>query len=119
MGRSRSRSRNLRRIITTMSSLPIRAALDALEGHSRAHTAWLHRLERLREQLVDADQGWDALAATHPGADLQRLRQLARSARAERAAARPLRAFRELFQALRELIPEPQPDSTAPVHEHE
>ncbi|MCE2898765.1 MAG: ribosome biogenesis factor YjgA [Betaproteobacteria bacterium] len=107
------------KLMRDVDPAPIRAALDALEGHSRSHTAWLHRLERLREQLVDADEGWDALAATHPGADLQRLRQLARNARAERAAARPLRAFRELFQALRELIPEPQPDSTAPVHEHE
>ena len=107
------------RLMREVDPAPIRAALDALEGHSRAHTAWLHRLERLREQLVDADQGWDALASTHPGADLQRLRQLARNARAERAAARPPRAFRELFQALRELIPEPQPDSSDPVHEHE
>jgi ribosome-associated protein len=105
------------RLMRDVDPAPIRAALDALEGHSRAHTAWLHGLERLREQLIDADQGWDALATAHPGADLQRLRQLARNARTERAAQRPPRAFREMFQALRELIPEPQPQP--PVNDHE
>ena len=105
------------RLMREVDPAPIRASLDALSGHSRAHTAWLHRLERLRGRLVDADEGWDELAAAH--ADLQRLRQLARNARHERDQGRPPRAFRELFQALRELIPEPQPEPEPPAHDHE
>jgi ribosome-associated protein len=107
------------RLMREVDPAPIRAALDALSGHSRAHTAWLHRLERLRERLVDEDQGWDELAAAHAVDDLQRLRQLARNARLEREQGRPPRAFRELFQALRELIPEPRPEPAEPAARHE
>lgn len=107
------------RLMRDVDPAPIRAALDAITGHSRAHTAWLHRLERLRLRLVDDDQGWDELATAHAGDDLQRLRQLARNARLEREQGRPPRAFRELFQVLRELIPEPQPAPEPPADRHE
>jgi ribosome-associated protein len=107
------------RLMREVDPVPIRAALDALAGHSRAHTAWLHRLEHLRKRLVDADEGWDELAEAHAMDDIQRLRQLARNARHEREQGRPPRAFRELFQALRELIPEPQPVPDPPADRHE
>jgi len=44
------------------------------------------------------------LLAAHPGADRQQLRQLARQARSERAAAKPPHAYRELFRSLRDLL---------------
>lgn len=86
---------------------PIRARLAAWDGSSREHAAWLHRLERLREGLVADDRAADELAREFPGADLQRLRSLARNTRKEAAEGRPPRSFRGLFDALKEIIPPP------------
>lgn len=86
---------------------PIRARLAAWDGTSREHAAWLHRLERLREGLVADDRWADELAREFPGADLQRLRSLARNARKDAAEGRPPRNFRALFDALKEIIPPP------------
>jgi ribosome-associated protein len=84
---------------------PIRRAL----GHDRAKAhydaASLHRLESWRDRLIEeGDATLDALLALHPSADRQRLRQLARNARAERDRGKPLHAYRELFRALRDLF---------------
>jgi ribosome-associated protein len=43
------------------------------------------------------------IATAHPGANLQRLRQLRRNAAKERQEAKPPRAYRELFRALKDL----------------
>jgi len=83
---------------------PIRNALehDRVQAHHEA--AALHRLEAWRSRLIDeGDAALEELLALHPSADRQRLRQLARNARAERDAEKPLHAYRELFRALRDL----------------
>lgn len=112
-GAQRRQLQYVGRIMRDVDPAPIRAQLDALEGHSRAHTAWLHRLERWRERLLAHDDALTELLAAHPGADVPRLRALIRNAQREQAQARPPRAFRELFQALRELIPEMQPGESS------
>ena len=63
----------------------------------------MHRLERLREQLLEDEQTIGTIAETWPGADLQYLRTLRRNALKEREAARPPKSFREIFRVLREL----------------
>jgi len=82
---------------------PIRAALDAVNGVSRAETARMHRLERLRERLIEDEKVIGEIATQYPGADLQQLRQMRRNAVREKELNRPPRAFREIYQALREL----------------
>jgi ribosome-associated protein len=82
---------------------PIRAALDAVNGVSRAETARMHRLERLRERLIEDEKVIGEIATQYPGADLQQLRQMRRNAIREKELNRPPRAFREIYQALREL----------------
>ncbi|MDB5800897.1 MAG: hypothetical protein JWL63_1836 [Rhodocyclales bacterium] len=82
---------------------PIRAALDAINGVSRAETARMHRLERLRERLIEDEHVIGEIATQYPGADLQHLRQMRRNAIREKELNRPPRAFREIYQALREL----------------
>lgn len=82
---------------------PIQVALDALSGNSRAEVARQHRLERLRERLLEDDAVFGEIATEYPGADLQYLRSLKRSALKEREVNKPPRAFRELFKALRAL----------------
>ncbi|HSD59915.1 MAG TPA: ribosome biogenesis factor YjgA, partial [Burkholderiales bacterium] len=44
------------RLMRAVDPGPILARLEAWEGNSREHKAWLHRLERLRERLVADDQ---------------------------------------------------------------
>jgi ribosome-associated protein len=95
------------RLMRGVDPEPIRARLASWEGNTREHSAWLHRLERLRERLMENDLALEELVREHPGADLQRLRSLARGARREAAAGKPPRSFRALFDALKELIPPP------------
>ena len=85
--------------------VPLRAALEHDREHARREAAALHRVETWRERLItDGDAALDELMQQFPAADRQQLRQLARKARAERDAQKPLHAFHELFRALRELF---------------
>jgi len=82
---------------------PIRAALEIVTGNSRAENARLHRLEKLRERFMEDEAVISEIASAYAGADLSRLRQLRRNAVKEHTENRPPRAFREIFQMLREL----------------
>ncbi len=87
---------------------PIRAALEHDRTQAHHEAAELHRLETWRDRLIaEGDAAFDDLLALHPSADRQHLRQLARNARVERDANKPLHAYRELFRALRELFANP------------
>jgi ribosome-associated protein len=83
---------------------PIRAALDAFAGKSRAATELLHRCERWRERLLADDAALTEWLAAHPAQDAQRLRALIRAARRERAAGNPPRNARELYQWLHDTL---------------
>jgi len=91
------------RLMREVDPAPIREALDALNGVSAIETARQHRLERLRERLLDDETVLTEIGAAHPGADLQRLRHLRRGALHEREAGKPPKHFRELFRMLREI----------------
>ncbi|MDO1529874.1 ribosome biogenesis factor YjgA [Fulvimonas sp. R45] len=84
----------------------VRAALGENRERLRQETAAMHRLEALREQLVDeeGDETLSALLARHPGIDRQHLRSLIRQARIEKATPnKPPKAYREIFRVLKEL----------------
>lgn len=91
------------KLMRRLDAAPIRAALDAINGVSAAANAHLHALERLREGFLADEKVIAEIAAAHPAADLQLLRQLRRNALKEQALGKPPRAFRELFRVLREL----------------
>ena len=91
------------RLMRDTDAAPIREALDALNGASAAENARLHKLERLRERLLEDEAVLAEIATEFPGADLQRLRALRRNTLKERELVKPPRSFRELFRALREL----------------
>ncbi|MFT3814250.1 MAG: ribosome biogenesis factor YjgA [Acidovorax sp.] len=91
----------------------IEAALDEQRNGSAAEKLALHLAEQWRDRLIADDQALDAWLAEHPGTDLQQLRALVRQARkdappVDRAAIsqglapRKGRAYRELFQLVRE-----------------
>lgn len=84
----------------------IRDAMSKDGEAGRRETAALHRAEALREALLgdDGDATLTELLASHPQADRQKLRQLVRNTREERAKNKPPRAFRELFRELRDLL---------------
>jgi ribosome-associated protein len=84
-----------------------RAALGVNREKLRQETAAMHRMEALRERLVAEETSDDALAeliARQPDLDRQHLRSLIRQARIEKATPnKPPRAYREIFQVLKEL----------------
>jgi ribosome-associated protein len=83
----------------------IRDALDANSESSRREVAVMHRIETWRERLVDeGDAALASLLDEYPSADRQHLRQLLRNAKEEKLRNKPPRAYREIYQILRELM---------------
>lgn len=95
------------RLMREVDPAPIQAKLDAWNGTSRQHTAWLHQVESLRDRLLEQPDALTELLAEHPEADAQHLRTLIRNALKEKELAKPPKSYRELFQVLRDVIPEP------------
>jgi ribosome-associated protein len=91
------------KLMRNIDPAPIREALDEIKGLSAAANARMHALERLRLRFLDDEKVIGEIAAAHPDADLQHLRQLRRNALKEQELGKPPRAFRELFRILREL----------------
>jgi len=81
----------------------LQSTLDSWRGASKAEANALHLLERRREKLLAADSALTELLAEHPGADAQRLRTLIRNARREQTESKPPKAYREIFQILKQL----------------
>lgn len=83
----------------------IRDALEANSETSKRAVALMHRMEHWRERLLaEGDVALAELLDEYPEADRQQLRTLVRNALAEKAKNKPPRAFREIYQVLRELI---------------
>lgn len=84
-----------------------RAALGVNREKQRQETAAMHRMEALRDRLIADETSDDALAeliARQSDLDRQHLRSLIRQARIEKATPnKPPRAYREIFQLLKEL----------------
>lgn len=91
------------RLMRDVEPEPVRAALEAFKGTSRAETARFQRLERLRDDFLEDEQVAGRIVEAWPAADLQHLRTLRRNALREREQNKPPRAYRELFRMLREL----------------
>ena len=81
----------------------IQRAIDSWKGASKSETAALHALERRREKLLADDGALTVLLAEHPHLDVQDLRTLIRNARKEQAESKPPKAYREIFQILKDL----------------
>ncbi len=90
-----------------------RLALDEQRKGSADEKLALHLAEHWRDRLIADDEALDAWLAEHPGTDIQQLRALIRQARkdappADKAAEsqglapRKGRAYRDLFQLVRE-----------------
>lgn len=84
---------------------PIRAALASRAETDRQRIRREHAIEQWRERLLaDDPAAWTELGHRVAASELQPLRALVRQARAERDAARPPAAARQLFRRLRDLL---------------
>lgn len=92
------------KLMRSIDPEPIRAGLALLRGESAAEIARMHRLERLRERLLEDEQVLQEILQEWPQADPSQLRQLRRNALKEKEANKPPKNFRAIFQALKALM---------------
>lgn len=90
------------RLMRDTDTAPIEAFLARLRGDNTAHNALMQRLELLRERLVDNDQALTDLINQEPDLDVGALRTLIRNARKEKELNKPPKAYREMFQILKQ-----------------
>jgi ribosome-associated protein len=81
----------------------IQRAIDSWKGASKSETAAMHALERRRDKLLVDDKALTVLLAENPELDVQHLRTLIRNARKEQAENKPPKAYREIFQILKQI----------------
>ena len=83
---------------------PITEALDKLKNRHNQQAVFFHKLEDLRIRLIEnGDDVIEEVVALYPNTDRQQLRALVRNAKKEREANKPPKAFRQIFQYLKEL----------------
>ena len=92
-------------LLRVMDVPPIRERLAALKMQSNRGVRYHHRLENWRERLLeDGDRTIGDLVDEVPTVDRQRLRQLVRIARKERAQEKTPHATKALYRYLREVL---------------
>jgi ribosome-associated protein len=106
-GAQRRQLQYIGKLMREVDPAPILAKLDVWKGRSQHHIAYTHQLERWRDRLMEKDSALTELLADHPEADAKRLRTLIRNAQKEMEAGKPPKNYREIYQVLREIIPDP------------
>lgn len=81
----------------------IQRTIESWRGASKAETATMHSFEKKRDKLLANDNALTELLEQHPHLDAQHLRGLIRNARKEQAENKPPKAYREIFQILKQL----------------
>ena len=92
------------KLMREVDPAPIRAQLEQWHGKAREQTALQHLAERWRERLLDDDDALALFANEYPRGDLQRLRTLVASIKRDQSVSRPLRNYRELYRAVRDIV---------------
>lgn len=83
---------------------PIRQALDKLKNRHNQQVALFHKLEALRDRLIEqGDEAMNEVITLYPHADRQQLRSMIRNAQKEKAGNKAPKLSRQIFQYLREL----------------
>lgn len=97
----------------------IQKTIDGWKGLSKADTAMMHALERQRDKLLANDDALTELLRQHPELNAQQLRTLIRNARKEQAENKPPKAYREIFQIMKQLRSKVAPEKDAEEPEDE
>ena len=111
-GARRRQLQYIGKLMRHVDEAPIHAGLALVRGESSAETARLHRIERLRTQLLSDENTLSEITRQWPATDLQHLRQLRRNALREQENNKPPKNYRAIFQYLKELDGAP-PAATA------
>ncbi|MFZ7283434.1 ribosome biogenesis factor YjgA [Avibacterium avium] len=92
------------KLLRQIDAEPIQETLDKIENKHNHQQALLHKLELLRDELIaKGDEALSNVLNDYPNADRQHLRNLIRAAQKEKSQNKPPKAYRELFQYLKEL----------------
>lgn len=81
---------------------PITQALDKLKNRHNQQVALFHKLEKLRDELIETGNA-EAIIEIYPNADRQQLRTLARLAKKELDTNKAPKTSRQIFQYLKQL----------------
>ena len=93
------------KLMRRVDAEPIREAVAAQRLGQARDALGLHQAEAWRRRMIESDDAATGWAAEFPRTDLQQLRSLIRAARKDAAAApeqRSGRAYRELFQFIKQ-----------------
>lgn len=102
---SRRHMQYVGKLMRTFDTTHVREIVEAAQRGHTVKTAEFHRLEKVREALVEGDDElMQQLFDAHPEQG-QRLRQLVLGARREKAKEKPPKDSRALFKLLRSLPP--------------
>lgn len=93
------------KLLRSIEVEPLKDALDKLENKHNQQQAIFHRLEQIRDKLMESNNNevLSSLIAQYPKLDIQHLRNLVRTAQKERETQKPPKCYREIFQYLKEL----------------
>lgn len=81
------------KLLRSIDVEPIRVALDKLNNRHNQQVALFHKLEMLRDRLIEqGDEAMGDVIALYPDADRQQLRSMIRNAQKEKAANKPPKA---------------------------
>lgn len=96
----------------------INRTIESWKGLSKAETLFMHALENQREKLLASETALTEFLHKYPQADIQQLRTLIRNAKKETAAGKPPKAYREIYQLLKQIMTASSP-SGQEKHESE
>ena len=103
-GALKRQSQYIGKLLRSVDVSAIYKALDRLKNQDVERNAHFHRLEHLRDKLINNDQNaFTQLITEYPEADRQQLHQLIRSAQKEKELNKAPAAARALFKLLRDL----------------
>lgn len=95
------------KVLRQRDTAPIEEALAKITHQHQASNAAFHALEKAREAVISqGDSAIQRLIEEYPELDRQKLRQFHRQIKKEREKNAPPKAFRELFQYLKDIIHE-------------
>lgn len=91
------------KLLRNMDTGAIQEALEKLENKHNQQQAIFHRLEQLRDSLLQNPNQLTQLCNDYPEISPQYLRNLIRCAQKEKEQNKPAKAYREIFQYLKQI----------------
>ena len=105
-GARRRQMQYIGKLMRNVDVAPIQEKINSWKHVSLQNKARLHLVENWRTRLLTDDDSFTEFGNKYPDADMQQLRLLARNAHKEKAASKPPKSFRLIFQVLQEVISE-------------